>query len=55
MAQHVAKFCHFLDEATRTIDGQVDPEASNRLAAKFVGRWHNGARWPSRPRSMIRP
>jgi len=43
LAQHVAKFCHFLDEATRTLDGQVDPDASNRLAAKFVGRWHNGA------------
>jgi Dyp-type peroxidase family len=43
MAQHVAKFCHFLDEATRTLDGQLDPRAGDRLAAKFVGRWQNGA------------
>jgi Dyp-type peroxidase family len=43
LAQHVAKFCHFLDEATRTLDGQVDPRAGDRLAAKFVGRWQNGA------------
>ncbi len=43
MAQHVAKFCHFLDEATRTPDGQLDPKAGDRLAAKFVGRWQNGA------------
>jgi Dyp-type peroxidase family len=43
MAQHVAKFCHFLDEATRTLDGQLDPTAGDRLAAKFVGRWQNGA------------
>ncbi|HEY8186719.1 MAG TPA: Dyp-type peroxidase [Pyrinomonadaceae bacterium] len=43
LAQHVAKFCHFLDEATRTLDGQLDPKAGERLAAKFVGRWQNGA------------
>ncbi len=43
LAQHVAKFCHFLDEATRTVDGELDAEASNRLAAKFVGRWQSGA------------
>jgi Dyp-type peroxidase family len=43
LAQHVAKYCHFLDEATRTLDGQVDPRAGDRLAAKFVGRWQNGA------------
>lgn len=43
MAQHVAKFCHFLDEATRTLDEQLDPRASDYLAAKFVGRWQNGA------------
>jgi Dyp-type peroxidase family len=42
LAQHVAKFCHFLDEATRRPDGQMDPAASIRLAAKFVGRWQNG-------------
>jgi Dyp-type peroxidase family len=43
LAQHVAKFCHFLDEATRTLDAQLDPRAGDRLAAKFVGRWQNGA------------
>jgi Dyp-type peroxidase family len=43
LAQHVAKFCHFLDESTRTLEGALDPIASNRLAAKFVGRWQNGA------------
>lgn len=43
MAQHVARFCHFLDEATRTLDGELDFRAGDRLAAKFVGRWQNGA------------
>jgi Dyp-type peroxidase family len=43
LAQHVAKLCHFLDEATRTLDGQLDSRASDYLAAKFVGRWQNGA------------
>lgn len=43
LAQHVAKFCHFLDEATRTLDGALDPKAGDRLAAKFVGRWQSGA------------
>jgi Dyp-type peroxidase family len=43
LAQHVAKFCHYLDEATRTPDGKLDPSAADRLAAKFVGRWQNGA------------
>jgi Dyp-type peroxidase family len=43
LAQHVAKFCHFLDEATRTLDGELDSTASDRLAAKFVGRWQIGA------------
>ncbi len=42
LAQHVARFCHFLDEATRQPDGQLDPTASIRLAAKFVGRLQNG-------------
>jgi Dyp-type peroxidase family len=42
LAQHVARFCKFLDEATRQPDGQLDSTASNRLAAKFVGRWQNG-------------
>jgi Dyp-type peroxidase family len=43
LEQHVAKFCHFLDEATRTLDGKLDPRASDYLAAKFVGRWQKGA------------
>lgn len=43
LAQHVAKFCQFLDEATLQPDGQLDPAASTKLAAKFVGRWQSGA------------
>ena len=43
LAQHVGDLYHFLDEATRTPDGQLDENASNRLAAKFVGRWPSGA------------
>jgi len=42
LAQNVALFRHFVDEATRR-DGKLDPAASDRLAAKFVGRWQNGA------------
>ncbi len=43
LAQNVALFRHFVDEATRRLDGQPDRAASDRLAAKFVGRWQNGA------------
>ena len=43
LAQNVALFRHFVDEATRGPDGQLDRSASDRLAAKFVGRWQNGA------------
>ncbi len=43
LAQHVADLYHFLDEATRTPDGQLNRDASSRLAAKFVGRWPSGA------------
>ena len=43
LAQHVAKFCHFLDKATLQPDGQLDTAASKKLAAKFVGRWQSGA------------
>lgn len=43
LAQHVADFWQFLDEATRQPDGMVDRAASSRLAAKFVGRWPSGA------------
>jgi Dyp-type peroxidase family len=43
LAQNVALFRHFVDEATRSLDGNLDRAASDRLAAKFVGRWQNGA------------
>lgn len=43
LAQNVADLYRFLDEATRTSDGEVDLDASSRLAAKFVGRWPSGA------------
>jgi len=43
LAQDVKKFCLFLDEATRTLDGEIDQKAGERLAAKFVGRWQHGA------------
>jgi Dyp-type peroxidase family len=43
LAQNVALFRHFVDEATRGLNGQLDRSASDRLAAKFVGRWQNGA------------
>lgn len=42
-SQHVANFWHFMDEASRTPDGQTDRAASLRLAAKCVGRWPSGA------------
>src|SRR6185503_8774027 len=38
LAQDVALFRHFVDDATRRLDGQLDLQASDRLAAKFVGR-----------------
>jgi Dyp-type peroxidase family len=40
LAQDVAKFWNFLDKAT---NHSSDPKASERLAAKFVGRWKSGA------------
>jgi Dyp-type peroxidase family len=43
LAQNVALFRRFVDEATRARDGKLDPVASDRLAAKMVGRWQNGA------------
>jgi Dyp-type peroxidase family len=43
LAQNVARFRHFMDKATLGLDGQPDRSASDRLAAKFVGRWQNGA------------
>jgi Dyp-type peroxidase family len=43
LAQHVAQFWSFLDQATRDAEGNSDPWASERLGAKFVGRWKSGA------------
>jgi Dyp-type peroxidase family len=43
LRQHPARLYHYLDEATRKPDGQLDPAASARLAAKMVGRWPEGA------------
>ena len=43
MAQDVAKFWNFLDNATRDPHGKSDPYARDRLGAKFVGRWKSGA------------
>jgi Dyp-type peroxidase family len=42
LAQDVAKFWNFLDQATR-VNGVSDPEARDRLGAKLVGRWRSGA------------
>jgi len=43
IAQNVADFWQFLDEATRQPNGQSNPEARDRLGAKFVGRYKSGA------------
>lgn len=43
LEQHVGDLYKFLDDATRTPDGQLNADASGRLAAKFVGRWPSGA------------
>jgi len=43
LAQDVAKFWNFVDQATRTPDGKSDPDARERLGAKFVGRYKSGA------------
>ena len=43
LAQDVAKFWTFLDSATRAANGASDPDARERLGAKFVGRWKSGA------------
>jgi Dyp-type peroxidase family len=42
LAQDVEGFRRFIDQASR-VDGQTDPDAGARLAAKMVGRWPNGA------------
>ena len=43
LAQDTVRFTHFVDQATRGLDGQLDRKASDQLAAKFVGRWQSGA------------
>ena len=43
VAQDVADFWRFLDGATRQSNGQSNPEARDRLGAKFVGRQKSGA------------
>lgn len=43
LAQDVADFWRFFDEATSHPDGRPDRAASVRLAAKCVGRWPSGA------------
>jgi len=41
--QDVGRFWQFLDDLTRDANGNSDPEARIRLAAKMVGRWPSGA------------
>ena len=41
--QDVGRFWQFLDDVTRDANGNSDPEAQVRLAAKMVGRWPSGA------------
>jgi Dyp-type peroxidase family len=43
LRQDVSAFWRFVDGATRRPDGNSDPEARLRLAAKMVGRWPSGA------------
>jgi Dyp-type peroxidase family len=43
LAQRVAQFWQFLDKATCAPDGVSNPEARDRLGAKFVGRYKSGA------------
>ncbi len=43
LSQRVAQFWQFLDKATCAVDGVSDPEARDRLGAKFVGRYKSGA------------
>jgi deferrochelatase/peroxidase EfeB len=43
LAQDIAGFWSFLDQATRLADGTSDRKAATRLAAKIVGRWPGGA------------
>jgi Dyp-type peroxidase family len=43
LAQRVAQFWQFLDKATCAANGASNPEARDRLGAKFVGRYKSGA------------
>jgi len=43
LAQDVAGFWRFLNEATKDPDGAVNTDEMERLAAKLVGRWRSGA------------
>jgi Dyp-type peroxidase family len=43
LAQDVAGFWSFLDDATKGTDGQTDQAQMERLGAKLVGRWQSGA------------
>jgi len=43
LSQRVAQFWQFLDKATCAPNGVSNPEARERLGAKFVGRYKSGA------------
>ncbi|SNS14548.1 Dyp-type peroxidase family [Geodermatophilus pulveris] len=43
LAQDVLGFRRFLHRAASALDGDADPDAEERLAAKLVGRWRSGA------------
>jgi len=43
LAQDVAKFWNFLDQATHDANGASNEKARDQLGAKFVGRWKSGA------------
>jgi Dyp-type peroxidase family len=43
LEQDVLGFRRFLHRAASALDGDGDPDAEERLAAKLVGRWRNGA------------
>lgn len=42
LEQDVAAFWRFCDEQSRNADGTPNPDARDRLGAKFVGRWRSG-------------
>jgi len=51
LAQRVAQFWNFLDKATSSPNGASNPDARDRLGAKFVGRWKSGAPLVLSPKS----